>query len=327
MSVKAIGLNPADGLIRKLGIFVTEYPTVLGFDFAGVVVEVGSNVPSSLFARETTRVAGYAAAHWNSWKPDYGAFQEHIIVPWQHVAILPDANMSWEEAATLPVATAVALSAWDELGLPRLGESVTRPGPTAKNEALLVWGASSSVGSMGVQSAHLLRQETGSSVAAVYATAGAANLEYIQSLGADRVFNYNDADVVDQIVKGAQADGVSIRHVYLAMGDVSQCQRVLQRLQQPGSISRIVSAPMVPAETPAVEGIEVTFIQPSADLETRHTQFQYWLTTWLSKRLEERSIRPSPPSKVVGTTLDSINDNIDRLMKGVSCQKLIIKLE
>lgn len=326
VSVKAIGLNPADGLIRNLGIFVQDYPTVLGFDFAGVVIKAVVDVPADLFTPDVTRVAGYSAAHWNSWKPDYGAFQEKILVPWQHVARIPDPNMSWEDAAVLPVATAVALSAWDELRLPRIGESTTVP-DIAKKEVLLVWGASSSVGSLGVQTARLLRQDAASPVAAVYATAGPANLDYIQSLGADRVFSYKDANVVDKVVKAARADGLTIRCVYLAMGDVSLCQQVLQQLRQPGTVSRVASAPMVPPEISAVDGVEVTFIQPSADPETRHRQFQYWLNIWLSKRLEEGSIRPSPPAKVVGTTLDSINENIDVLMNGVSCQKLTIKLD
>lgn len=327
VSVKAIGLNPADGLIRNLGIFVQDYPTVLGFDFSGVVIEAGVDVPADLFTPDVTRVAGYAAAHWNSWKPDYGAFQENIIVPWQHVARIPDPSMSWEDAAVLPVATAVALSAWDELGLPRLGESTTAPESAAKKEALLVWGASSSVGSLGVQTARLLKQNVASTVGAVYATAGPSNLEYIQSLGADRVFSYRDANVVDKIVKAARTDGLIIRCVYLAMGDVSLCQQVLQQLHKPGPVSRVASAPMVPPELSAVDGVEVVFIQPSSDAETRHRQFQYWLTTWLSKRLEEGSIRPSPPAKVVGRSLESINENIDVLMNGVSCQKLIVKLD
>jgi hypothetical protein len=45
---------------------------------------------------------------------------------------------------------------------------------------------------MGVQSARLLKENKKSSFAAVYATAGAANLNYMWSLGTDCVFDYKD---------------------------------------------------------------------------------------------------------------------------------------
>lgn len=44
VEAKAIGLNPLDWKIQEVGLFVTEYPAILGYDAAGIVKEVGDGV-------------------------------------------------------------------------------------------------------------------------------------------------------------------------------------------------------------------------------------------------------------------------------------------
>lgn len=151
--------------------------------------------------------------------------------------------MPWNEAAALSVAVQVALSAWDGLGFPRQWgtPASTDAGPiekphdeaTTPKEALLIWGASSSVGTMGVQSARLMRENSNSPIAAVYATAGSANKSYIASLGTDRVLDYKDPSVVDAITSAAKEDELVIRHCYLATGQLAPCQAVLKAFSQP----------------------------------------------------------------------------------------------
>ena len=46
IAVKAVALNPADHHMRNSGFFIPTYPTVIGFDLAGIVVEVGEGVPT-----------------------------------------------------------------------------------------------------------------------------------------------------------------------------------------------------------------------------------------------------------------------------------------
>ncbi|RSL75128.1 hypothetical protein CEP51_011154 [Fusarium floridanum] len=332
IEVKSVALNPADHIMRASGLFIPEYPTVIGFDMSGLVLEVGDNVPVSpdedvFFEPGVTRVAAYAASFWRSYNPDYGFFQEKCIVPWQHAMPLPD-GISWNQAATLPVSTEVALSAWDAMGIPRLGEATERNNQ-GKREVLLVWGASSSVGTMGVQSARLLREEPGSSFAAVYATASAANHEYVRSLGADRVFDYKDPQVVDAIVSAAREDGLVIRHCYLAMGQLQACQGVLKSFVEDDSESqkaKIGSAPLIPSDVEKVDGVEAIFVMPADDEKERLAQLQYWLGTWLRENLVKGKVRPSPEPKVVGKGLGAINDGLDELMRGVSCTKLVVEV-
>ncbi|KAL4944290.1 hypothetical protein BDV06DRAFT_233610 [Aspergillus oleicola] len=355
IAVKSVALNPADGIMRAHGLFIPTYPAVIGFDISGLVLDVGEDVPmvggathddeGPAFVPGVTRVAAYAASVWKSCDPDYGAFQERCLVPWQHAVPLPNESISWNQAASLSVAVQVPLSAWDAMGIPRMGEitasgdesntgSATRQDEKHKSNALLIWGASSSVGTMGVQTARLLREDRGSSFATVYATAGAVNREYVRSLGADRVFDYKDPNVVEAIVAAAREDGVVIGHCFLAVGQLSQCQDVLKAFLGDGHGSKegqekvkIASAPPIPAEAEEVDGVGTIFVQPSMNDEgERLAQFRYWMGTWLRESLVENTIKPSPEVKVVGKDLGAINAGLDELLQGVSCAKLVVEV-
>ncbi|KAJ5365945.1 GroES-like protein [Penicillium concentricum] len=355
IEVKSVALNPADGHMRDKGLFISAYPTVIGFDISGLVLEVGDNIPVGAtdespcpyFRPGITRVAAFAASFWRACDPDYGAFQERCLVPWQHALPLPE-GVSWNQAATLPVAVEVPLSAWDIMGISRVGEATasssvsaapvvsdtsagTQQNKKQKNEALLVWGASSSVGTMGVQSARLLREDHDSSFAAVYTTAGAANLKYIGSLGADRVFDYKDPHVVDAIISAAREDGLVIRHCFLATGQLAPCQAVLKAFiwddqRKEDQKAKIGSAPVIPADAEEVNGVETLFVLPSMDEGQRLAQFQCWMGTWLRENLANGTIRPSPEPRVVGKGLGAINAGLDVLLRGVSCTKLVVEV-
>lgn len=346
IAVKSVALNPADAYMRDQGLFIPTYPTVIGFDMSGLVLEVGDNVPTGAtdndsapsFRPGITRVAAYAASVWKSCDPDYGIFQERCLVPWQHAVPLPDEGMSWNHAATLPVAVEASLNTWDAMGIPQIGET-TASTPVSvgstnmeKREALLIWGASSSVGTMGVQTARLLQEDPTSSFAAVYATAGSANKSYVGSLGADRVFDYKDSRVVDAIVSAAREDGLVIRHCFLATGQLALCQAVLKSFleeDQEGKkakTAKIGSAPVVPPDAEAVNGVETIFVMPSTVERERLEQFRYWIGTWLRKNLVKGTIKPSPEPSVVGKGLGAINAGLDKLLRGVSCTKLIVEV-
>ncbi|PVH77688.1 alcohol dehydrogenase [Cadophora sp. DSE1049] len=352
IAVKSVALNPADIHMRDHGLFIPTYPTVTGFDMSGLVLEVGSNVPIALdqelfFRAGITRVAAYATSFWRSCDPNYGAFQERCLVPWQHAVPIPD-GISWNEAATLPVSVEVPLNAWDAMGIPRVG-GITVSGPNLtgftetgtivgtreqiqeKREALLIWGASSSVGSMGVQSARLLREDPNSSISAVYATAGRANKDYVASLGADRMFDYKNPNVVGAIISAAKEDGLVIRHCFLATGLLEPCQAVLKEFWDEGSkgekvkTSKIASAAIVPSDAKVVNGVETVFVMPSSVEEERLQHFHY-VGTWIRTNLSKGTIRPSPEPSVVGKGLECINAGLDMLRVGVSCAKLVVEV-
>ncbi|KAL3446052.1 chaperonin 10-like protein [Aspergillus insuetus] len=360
IAVKSIALNPADIAMRDTGLFIQSYPAILGFDIAGLVVDVGQDVPVApasdnstspalFFQPGKTRIAAYAASVWKSCNPDYGAFQECCLIPWQHAVPIPDddegISISWNEAAAIPVGVQVPLSAWDALGILRggqvsvstpanIGTSEVRCGERRKREASLIWGASSSVGTMGVQTARVLRDDRNSDIAAVYATAGVPNHEYVKSLGADRAFDYRDSNVVDKIITAARDDGLVIRHCFLATGDLAACQAVLSAFVNDdladgkrSTTGKIASAPIIPPDAKDADGVETIFVMPSFEDEgVRLAQFGYWLGTWCRENLANGNIRPSPEVRVVGRGLDAINVGLDELARGVSCAKLVVEV-
>ncbi|KAI8631743.1 GroES-like protein [Xylariaceae sp. FL1651] len=327
IAVKSIALNPADGYMRDQGLFISTYPTVLGFDISGLVLQVGEKVPTGItddnpglsFRPGITRVAAYVAFFWKSCDPDYGAFQERCLVPWQHAA------------ATLPVAVQVSLGVWDILGIPRVGEAAASASASSASFSSTSLGCLLSVGTMCVQSARLLREDPNSSFAAVYATAGWANKEYVGSLGANRVFDYKDPQVVDAIVSAAKEDGLVIRCCFLATGQLAPCQAILKAFledeEREKKKAKIGSAPRLPPSADVAEGVDTIWLQPSMEEGERLEKFQYWIWMWLRENLAKKAIKPSLEPKVVGRGLEAINSGSDLLLQGVSCAKLVVEVE
>jgi NADPH:quinone reductase-like Zn-dependent oxidoreductase len=132
----------------------------LGADFAGVVEAVGDGVDALAPGDEV-----YGSAN--------GAFAEYVVAS-KSIALKP-ASLSFEEAATVPVAGLTALQ-----GLRDHGD--VQPG-----QRVLVNGAAGGVGTFAVQIAKALGAE-------VHAVCSTRNVEQARQLGADRVFDYTHAD-------------------------------------------------------------------------------------------------------------------------------------
>lgn len=108
--------------------------TVVGMEFAGEVVEVGGEVPDSAGVKPGDRVMCSGAA----------GYAEMAVADWGRTSPVPDSNMSWEQAATLPVA------------LQTMHDAVVTNGRLREGESVLIQGASSGVGLMGMQIAKLM---------------------------------------------------------------------------------------------------------------------------------------------------------------------------
>ncbi|MEE4598798.1 NADP-dependent oxidoreductase [Streptomyces sp. DSM 41524] len=151
IAVRAAGVNPVDWRIREgqvLGAHPTVLPSGVGLDASGVVDEIGEGVEG---VEVGDRVFGEGAS-------TYAEFA--VLSAW---ARMPE-GLTFEEAAGYPSVVETALRVIREVGV--------RPGQT-----LLVSGASGGVGSAVLQIAH----DRGITV---IGTAGAANQDYLRSLGA-----------------------------------------------------------------------------------------------------------------------------------------------
>jgi hypothetical protein len=151
-------------------------------------------------------------------------------------------------------------------------------------------------------------------------------------LGADRVFDYKDSQVVDAIVSAAKEDGLVIRHCFLATGQLALCQAVLKRFLGEGQegektkTAKIASAPRLPPDAEVVKGVETISVTASSVKEERLEQFRYWLGTWLRDSLAKGAIRPSPEPSIVGKGLGAINAGLDKMLQGISCTKLVVEV-
>src|SRR4051794_30127378 len=152
-------------LIRVAG-YGLRRPKVsgLGSELAGVVEAVGANV-TGLAAGEA--VFGACRA----------SFAEYAVTRPDKLAWMP-ANLSFEQAAAVPVSAVTALQALRDRGRVKAGQHV------------LVIGASGGVGTYAVQ----IAKAFGATVTGVCST---AKLDLVRSLGADHVVDYAQADITD----------------------------------------------------------------------------------------------------------------------------------
>jgi NADPH:quinone reductase-like Zn-dependent oxidoreductase len=185
VKVKAAGINPVDWKIREgyiKDLFPYEFPIILGWDAAGIVEQAG---PAVTRFRQGDEIFAYCR------KPmvQGGAYAEYIVLEEEHAAIKPK-NISFEEAASIPLA---ALTAYQSL----FDAAKINPG-----ETVLIHAAAGGVGGFGVQ----LAKDHG---AVVWGTASGRNEEYVQDLGATQVVDYNHVDFRNS-VRSEYPDGVDV---------------------------------------------------------------------------------------------------------------------
>jgi NADPH:quinone reductase-like Zn-dependent oxidoreductase len=171
--VKAAGVNPLDWhymrgapYLMRLGSGIgTPDEQRMGVDFAGVVEAVGPDVTQF---SPGDRVFGARD----------GAFAEYLVVNEDApVVSLPD-EVSFQQAASMPIAALTALQALRDKGQLQAGQKV------------LINGASGGVGTFAVQIAKALGAE-------VHGVCSARNVELVTSLGADRVFDYRQENYTE----------------------------------------------------------------------------------------------------------------------------------
>ncbi|WP_337886207.1 NAD(P)-dependent alcohol dehydrogenase [Fischerella thermalis] len=196
VKVHASCINPVDWKIRKGMLRIVtgnKFPMVLGLDLAGEVVEVGSNV-----TRFTIGDSIYGSLR----PPNGGAYAEFAAVPESCAAIKPT-NMSYTEAASVPIAGLTALQGLRDKGNIKSGQAV------------LINGASGGVGIFAVQIAKIL----GAEVTGVCST---KNVEFVKSLGADRVIDYTQQDFTQETVQ------YDIIFDVVGKRSFSECKKVLK---------------------------------------------------------------------------------------------------
>ncbi|XP_057866464.2 2-methylene-furan-3-one reductase [Cryptomeria japonica] len=169
IKVRAAALNPVDFKLRQHGLRQNiAFPAVPGGDFAGVVVDVGDGVSKFEKGDEVygdilessegnPRLLGTLA--------EYTAAAEHLLA-------LKPSNLSFEEAASLPLALLTALLAFDTVDF-------------HKGQSVFIVGGAGGVGSLAIQLAKNVFEAS-----RIVSTCSTGKAEFVKSLGPDLVVDY-----------------------------------------------------------------------------------------------------------------------------------------
>jgi NADPH:quinone reductase-like Zn-dependent oxidoreductase len=307
VKASAIAINPMDWFIQIMGeklFSFLKYPYCGGDDVAGTVVEVGSGVTNF---KPGDRVFGVDPG----FDAREGAFQEYVVLKANATAHIP-ADATFEQASVLPLAICSAAAGLYQKNLLALEYPSLDPKP--KGETLLIWAGASSVGSNGIQLAVASGYE-------VFTTASPKNFGYCKSLGASKVFDYKDPNVVTNIL--AAFEGKTCRGALaIQRGSEDLCFEIVAKA--PGTAKFVASAvPLNPEKVPA--GITARFLN-AASVPKNEVGELIW-TEFLPSALEQNKYQFAPPPLVVGQGLEKLQEAIDKgKTGGASAQKLVVTL-
>ncbi|HAY53677.1 MAG TPA: hypothetical protein DCY46_06855 [Lactobacillus sp.] len=165
-SINPIDFKTRDGAVRMLLKY--QMPLILGSDFAGEIVQVGSRV---------TRFKIGDAVYGRPRKSRIGTFAEYLAVDQADIAQMPQ-NLSYPEAAALPLVGLTTYQAFHDM-------LQLQP-----NQKILIQAGSGGIGTFAIQLAKLMG-------AYAATTTSGTNRALVTDLGADQVIDYHQENFTD----------------------------------------------------------------------------------------------------------------------------------
>jgi NADPH:quinone reductase-like Zn-dependent oxidoreductase len=163
--VRGFRVPPSFWVPARLSLgFIRPKQPVLGTEFSGMIEAIGKDVRRFAVGDQIFGLTGH----------EMGCYAEYRCVPEDGLVVRKPVNLSFEEAAAMPMGGLTALF-------------FLKKGNVGSGQRLLVYGASGSIGTYAVQ----LAKHLGAEVTGVCST---SSLELVGSLGAERVIDYTKED-------------------------------------------------------------------------------------------------------------------------------------
>ncbi|KAI0888669.1 zinc-binding dehydrogenase [Annulohypoxylon maeteangense] len=319
----AVSLNPSD---NKMGAAFPCPGAVIGMDFLGRIVDIkpaeGVESPSSDL-RLDDMVCGVVHGS-NPGDPTTGSFAEYVRAQTDLVLRVPE-NFPLEQAVALgtPLLTS-CVALWSSLAITALPES-----PLAKPVPVLVYGGSTTCGTMAIQLLKILGYDP-------VATCSSRNFDMVKSYGASAVFDYTATDLGHAIKTHT---GGRLRHALDCIADQASTTCCYASLGRPGGRYAYLEAS--PKEWKTREAVKADFALAyeafghevkldgeygrPASPEKHETAAKIFRA--FQKLLDEGKVK-GHPTEVVGHGFESILEGLRRLKSGsVSGKRLVVWIE
>jgi len=189
IKIHSAALNPIDWKIQKFGRFVENFPAIVGSDAAGEIADVGEGVTTFKKGDKVLYEGWYSSN-------DFGTFQQYGLCPAELVSKIPDA-ISFDEASTVPLCLATALvglyNPMGQNGIDLTPFWTPEGKDKYKNQSIVIFGGSSSVGQFVIQAAKL------SGFNPIVTTSSIKHEKFLKELGATHVIDRSSPDVAGSI--------------------------------------------------------------------------------------------------------------------------------
>ena len=313
VEVKAVALNPTDW---KHIDFLNTPGSIIGCDYAGVVVDVGPDCVRSF--KKGDKVCGIVHGG-NSRTLDAGGFAEKIRARSGLTMMIPD-GMSFEEASTMGVAIATCGQ-----GLYQQMQLATPSNPTKNGEFLFIYGGSSAMGTMGIRLGQLSGYR-------VITTCSPNNFDLVKSYGAETAFNYKDPEAVEQIQKYTNNDLRLIWDTIALQTTAEFCSKILAK---GGRYGKILNVDM-PDRPDVKQTYSLGYTAAGEPFEMMGTEFKEevvkpdyeYIQKWMpigEQLLAQKKVKAHPTK--VGKGFENILEAVDLLRnEKVSGQKMVFSV-
>jgi len=205
VQIKAAALNHLDLFVRK-GIPGVPLPMIMGSDGAGIISEIGKNVKKFKIGDEviilpftTCEICEFCISgqeqlcnkyfirgeHLDGCQSEYVAVDENYILP-------KPTKISFPEAAAFPLAYMTSY------------HMLRTKADLQPNQSVLIWGASSGIGSGAIQ----IAKNIGAKI--ITTVSSHENKQYAKNLGADFVINYKNENIAEKVKEITAGKGVDV---------------------------------------------------------------------------------------------------------------------